>query len=68
MKRICENCRYYRQSSAMSMSIPGAGNWCSNSRSPEFRTRKEMGDKCSKFDAFSVKAPLWMRVAKWILK
>ena len=42
--------------------IPGAGTWCSNSKSPLFRTRVKDADHCDGFSPRGKKAGLGLRL------
>lgn len=44
MKRKCKNCQFFRQPGSMA---PGNSTWCSNSKSPKYRT-DVTGDDTSK--------------------
>lgn len=62
MKKICQNCQYSREPGQMDVEIPGAGQWCSNSQSPLFRTRVQDADHCDGFSARGKKAGLGLRL------
>jgi len=76
MKKICLNCQYQREAGQMDTEIPGAGQWCSNSQSPRFRTRVKDDDSCDKFTQRGKKAGIGLRlkvkglgvVNKWMKK
>jgi len=63
MKRVCENCQYFRE-----------GYWCSNSKSvywsptPEESLLLFSNFTCDQFSARDKKAPLWMRVFNKIMR
>lgn len=61
MKPMCKHCQYFRQPGQLDAGIAGEGNWCSNSKSPHFRTRVAKQDGCTAFAARGKKAPLLMR-------
>ena len=63
MKRICKNCKYWRDES-----------WCSNSKShmfihfdPTWDTYVDDDDSCNKFYAAGLKAPWWLRLMNRIM-
>lgn len=67
-KRICKGCNYWRQAGLGDSDIAGAGNWCSNSRSPKNRMRSFARDSCKEFSERGKKAPLWIRVVNSLLE
>ena len=67
-KKVCKDCQYWREHSAISVDIAGTGNWCSNSQSPKYRMRAAEGETCAKFSERGKKAPLWMRALKKVVK
>ncbi|MFZ5856760.1 MAG: hypothetical protein ACOYZ6_08015 [Chloroflexota bacterium] len=62
MKKKCGICQYCREPGVMDAEIPGSGQWCSNSKSPRFRTRVMEAEGCDVFQARGKKAPLGMRL------
>ena len=46
----------------MDADIPGTGTWCSNSQSPNFRSRIGDDDSCEKFTARGKRAGIGMRL------
>lgn len=72
----CVYCQYFRQPGQLDAGIAGEGNWCSNSKSPSFRTRVNRQDTCAVFTARGRKAGAVMRlmvkglkeVSKWMRK
>jgi hypothetical protein len=63
MKRICQNCQYYRE-----------GKWCSNFVSEHYRYAMAVDvfvhpeNTCGQFAEYGKKAPLWMRVFNKIMR
>lgn len=62
MKKICKNCQYQREPGAMDGDIPGAGTWCSNSKSPLFRRRVTDDEHCDGFSPRGKKAGVMTRL------
>jgi len=58
MKRTCKTCQYYRSYA-----------FCSNSESelPNAFKGVQPDDSCSEYYRRGKKAPVWMRVANWVL-
>lgn len=73
MKKICNNCQYFRDEKAKTFPMTG-DYWCSNSKSDKFRFKMTLigdpdvshiylqpTDTCDQFSLRGKKAPLWMR-------
>jgi len=60
--KTCFHCTYSREPGPTDTDIPGIGNWCSNSKSPKWRTRVKGNDGCLGFTQRGKKAPLALRL------
>jgi len=56
MKKTCKTCQYYR-----------SHVFCSNSKSSNGSVDVRPDDSCSEYYRRGKKAPVWMRVANWVL-
>jgi hypothetical protein len=63
MKRICKNCKYYRE-----------GKWCSNFVSEYYRYAMAIDifvhpeNTCKQFTQYGKNAPWWMRIFNRIMR